>query len=208
MILFRAAFISYDGVSADYARWQATRVAIGELPQGQIIGFAVLDRRRTTRPEPASALGNVLSGFPVSTAAGLLSSFADGIDASKAPVSRLARVAPPDGMVGAFDDAAEIHHRHTIGKIANHQQIVRNAETSAPEIFLEIDRQIENLRLDREIERRYRFVANHELGARRTSDLTTRFIAVRHRYGSFARKGAPIPQVQSEPYCHPQTSSQ
>jgi hypothetical protein len=42
---------------------------------------------------------------------------------------------------------------------------VRNEEISEPEIFLEIDQQIEILRLDRAIERRYRFVANHKLGA-------------------------------------------
>jgi hypothetical protein len=44
-------------------------------------------------------------------------------------------------------------HEHAIGKIANHRQIVRNEEISEPEIFLEIDQRIENLRLDRGIER-------------------------------------------------------
>jgi hypothetical protein len=53
-------------------------------------------------------------------------------------------------MVGAFDDAEKIHHEHAIGKIANHRQIVRNEEINEPELFLKIDQQIENLRLDRE----------------------------------------------------------
>src|SRR5258708_34239803 len=50
--------------------------------------------------------------------------------------------------VGNLDDAAKIHHRHTVGNMLDHSETVRNEKVSQPEFLLKILQQIDDLRLD------------------------------------------------------------
>src|SRR5262245_60133222 len=49
----------------------------------------------------------------------------------------------------------------------DHAEIVADEEVSEAEVVPQLHEQVEDLRLDRDVERRYRFVANQELGLHR-----------------------------------------
>ena len=63
-----------------------------------------------------------------------------------------------------LDDAAEIHHRDTAADMFDDAQIVRNEEIGQLEFLLQILHQVQDLRLDRHVERGNRFVGDDELG--------------------------------------------
>ncbi len=60
-------------------------------------------------------------------------------------------------------DPAQIHDRHAIADMPDDRQIVGDEEIGQPEIVLQILEQIDDLRLNRDVERRDRFVANDEV---------------------------------------------
>ena len=62
-----------------------------------------------------------------------------------------------------FDDAAQMHHRDAVGNVLDHGKIVRNENVGQAEPPLQVAQQIEDLRADRDIERRDRLVADDEL---------------------------------------------
>src|SRR5262249_3301328 len=62
-----------------------------------------------------------------------------------------------------LDDAAEMHHRNAVGNVLHHPEIVRNEYVSQPKPPLQVAQEIEHLRADGDIERRYRLVADDEL---------------------------------------------
>ena len=70
-------------------------------------------------------------------------------------------------LVGIFDDAAEIHDGDTVADVLDHRQIVRDEQIGQAELALQIHQQIEDLRLDRDVERGNRLVADDELGLQR-----------------------------------------
>ena len=61
-----------------------------------------------------------------------------------------------------FDHFAEIHHQHAVGDVADDVEVVADEEIGQAEFALEIGQQIEHLRLDRFVERRDRFVEDHQ----------------------------------------------
>ena len=63
-----------------------------------------------------------------------------------------------------LDGMAEVHHQNIVGDITNDAEIVRNEQISKAEFLLQICKKIENLCLDRDIERRYRLIRHHQLG--------------------------------------------
>ena len=63
-----------------------------------------------------------------------------------------------------LDNAAEIHDRNAIGDVAHDREIVRNEQIGELQLPLEILQQVDDLRLNRDVERRHRFVAHHEAG--------------------------------------------
>ena len=63
-----------------------------------------------------------------------------------------------------LDDAAEMHHRDTVGNVLHHCEIVRNEYVGQPKPPLQVAQEIEHLCADGDIERRYRLVADDELG--------------------------------------------
>ncbi|MFN5407996.1 ATP-binding cassette domain-containing protein, partial [Bradyrhizobium sp.] len=74
------------------------------------------------------------------------------------------RPVPDLRVAAALDDAAEIHHQHAVGEIADDGQIVRDEQQRQIETLLQLGEQVEDLRLHREIERRHRLVADDEVG--------------------------------------------
>ena len=59
-----------------------------------------------------------------------------------------------------FDDATDIHHGEPIGDVLDDAEIVRDEEIADTEILLQILQQVEDLRLDRDVERGYRLVGD------------------------------------------------
>ena len=62
-----------------------------------------------------------------------------------------------------LDDPAEIHHRDAVGDVLHHREIVRDEDVGEAEPVLQIAQQIDDLRPDRDVERRDRLVADDEL---------------------------------------------
>ena len=63
----------------------------------------------------------------------------------------------------ALDDAAEIHDRDAVADMLHHAEIVADEEIGQAEIALQLHEQIDDLRLDRDVERRDGFIADDEL---------------------------------------------
>jgi hypothetical protein len=62
-----------------------------------------------------------------------------------------------------FDDLAEVHHRHARGDVLHHRQVVSDKDIGQAEAPLQVLQQVDDLRLDRDVERRHRLVADDEL---------------------------------------------
>ena len=61
-------------------------------------------------------------------------------------------------------DPAEVHHRNAVAHVADDREIVRDEEVGEPQLALQVGEQIEDLRPDRDVERRDRLVADDEVG--------------------------------------------
>src|SRR5262245_17768578 len=64
--------------------------------------------------------------------------------------------------VGDFRDPAEIHHRDAVGAVAHHREVVRDEQVRELKPFLQVLEQVDDLALDRDVERRHRLVADDE----------------------------------------------
>ena len=62
-----------------------------------------------------------------------------------------------------LDDAAEIHHRDAVGDVTHDREVVRDEEIGQLEVSLELFEQIDDLRPNRNVERRDRLVADDEV---------------------------------------------
>ena len=60
---------------------------------------------------------------------------------------------------------AQVHHQHVVRDMPHHGQIVRDKEVSEPQFVLQIRQQIQNLCLNRHVERRNGLVGHHQLRA-------------------------------------------
>ena len=69
--------------------------------------------------------------------------------------------------LGRLDDPAEIHDRDAVADMLDHRQIVGDEDIGEAEPRLEVDQQIEDLRLDRDVEGRDRLVGDDQLGLER-----------------------------------------
>ena len=52
-----------------------------------------------------------------------------------------------------LDDLAEIHDRNAVADVLDHPQIVRDEQIGEPELLLQIEQHVQDLRLDRDVER-------------------------------------------------------
>ena len=65
--------------------------------------------------------------------------------------------------VGELDGLAEVHHHHPVGDVAHDVEVVGDEDVREPELFLQVLEQVEDLRLNRDVERRDGLVAEDEL---------------------------------------------
>src|SRR5215207_2305437 len=62
-----------------------------------------------------------------------------------------------------LDDRAEIHHRHPRADVLDDRQVVRDEDVGEAELSLQVLEKVDHLRLDRDVERRDRLVADDQL---------------------------------------------
>src|ERR1700682_147514 len=61
-----------------------------------------------------------------------------------------------------LDDDAEIHHGDAVGDVLHDREVVRDKDVSGAKPVLQVTQQVQNLRTDRDIQRRYRLVTDDE----------------------------------------------
>ena len=68
-----------------------------------------------------------------------------------------------DALLGSvLDGEAEIHHQHVVRDVLHHREIVRDEQIGKAELLLEVEQQIEHLRLHRNVQRRYRLIGDQQ----------------------------------------------
>ena len=92
--------------------------------------------------------------------------------------------------VRGLDDGAEIHHRDAVGDVLDHREVVRDENIGKPEPLLQVPQQVEDLRTDRDVERRDRLVADDQfrLDRERARDRDALALAAGKFVGVAARK--------------------
>ena len=65
---------------------------------------------------------------------------------------------------GQLHDVAQVHDRDAMRDLPNDGEIVCDEQVGDPELLLEIAQEVEDLGLDRDVERRHGLVADDELG--------------------------------------------
>ena len=73
------------------------------------------------------------------------------------------RIVEYRGARSDLDDLAEIHHRHAVRHAFDHGHVVRDEQIGQAHARLQIKHQVDDLRLDRHVERRDRFVGDDQL---------------------------------------------
>jgi len=61
-----------------------------------------------------------------------------------------------------LDGTAEIQDQHCVGEMPHHVQIVRDEHQREPEFVAKVHQQVQDLRLDRDVERRDRLVGDQD----------------------------------------------
>ena len=64
--------------------------------------------------------------------------------------------------VGVLDHLAGVHHRHVVRRLRDHPEVVGDEQDAHPRLFLQLLDQVEDLRLDRHVERGGRLVGDQE----------------------------------------------
>ena len=65
--------------------------------------------------------------------------------------------------VAFFHQVTQIHHAHAVGNVPNDAHVVRHKQVRQPALALQLLQQVDNLRLNRHIQRRHRLVAHDNL---------------------------------------------
>ena len=63
-----------------------------------------------------------------------------------------------------FDDLAEVHDRDALAEVLHNGQVVGDEEICEVELGSQVRKQVQDLGLDRDVERRDGFVADDEVG--------------------------------------------
>src|SRR5206468_1968753 len=113
-----------------------------------------------------------------------------GVRVLRAPEQRASR--------GELHDPAEVHHGDTMADMFDHREIVRDKKVREIELALEIDEQVDDLSLYRDIERRHRLVANDELGPRRKRTRDPEALALSP--GKLVRISRPLVGAQADSF--------
>ena len=80
-----------------------------------------------------------------------------------APVYGMPRVRVELLVGGELDDLAEVHHRDPVAHVPHDRQVVRDEDQRQAQVALQLAQQVEDLRLDRDVERRDRLVGHDHL---------------------------------------------
>jgi hypothetical protein len=67
--------------------------------------------------------------------------------------------------IADLDDLAEVHHRHPVGHVAHHRQVVGDEQIGEVAFALQVLEQVDHAGLDRHVERRDRLVETMKLGS-------------------------------------------
>ena len=63
-----------------------------------------------------------------------------------------------------FDDSTHVHHGDAVADVPNHTQVMGDEQIGQIELLLELPEQVQNRRLNGDVERRYRLVGDDQLG--------------------------------------------
>ena len=63
-----------------------------------------------------------------------------------------------------LDDAPDIHHGDPFADVLDHAQVVRDEEIREPEPVLQFEQEVEDLGLDRHVQRRHGLVGDDQAG--------------------------------------------
>ena len=88
-----------------------------------------------------------------------------------------------------LDELADIHHRDAVGDVAHHREVVGDEQEGELQPRLQLEQQVQHLRLDRDVERGDRLVGHHQprIGGERAGDADALALAAaRRRAGSGA----------------------
>ena len=66
--------------------------------------------------------------------------------------------------IGFLDYLAQIHYGYAIGNVFDHGEVVSDEQIREAELLLKLPEEIQYLRLYRNVESRYGFIAHDELG--------------------------------------------
>src|SRR6185295_12722183 len=83
-----------------------------------------------------------------------------------------------------------------VGDVVDYREIVADEHQREAELLLQILEQVQNLRLDRHVERRDRFVADHHVGPEREGTRDADALALAAREG--VRVAAELPAVEAD----------
>src|SRR5688572_21417439 len=72
------------------------------------------------------------------------------------PINRIA--------LGNFHDFAQIHDGYPVADMLDHPQVMRDKQVGQMHLLLQLLQEIDDLRLNRNVQRRYRFIADDKLG--------------------------------------------
>src|ERR1700730_1946132 len=67
---------------------------------------------------------------------------------------------------GYLDDFAQIHDRNPVAHVPDNREVMRNENVGQPELLLKVGQQVENLRLDRNVQSRDGLVRDDQLGSK------------------------------------------
>ena len=65
--------------------------------------------------------------------------------------------------VALLDDLAEVHHRHPVGDLGHHAEVVGDEHDRHAELLLQLPQQLQDLRLGGDVQRRRRLVGDQQL---------------------------------------------
>ena len=163
----QAAFATTPFSESVSAKWQAARwpgaisrsgggsrpAAIRRVAAARVEGAAGRRVAPGRRPRPAGGCARAAAQARIGHRA----------PPRAAPRCRGAAARRRAPSVGAeLDDAADIHHRDTVGDVLDDREVVRDEEVGEVELVLQVLQQVERLRLHRDVERRDRLVGDDE----------------------------------------------
>ncbi len=80
---------------------------------------------------------------------------------------RMGRVVVDVVHLPDLDDLAQVHHRHPVGDVPDHRQVVGDEQVGQRQLGLELVQQVDDAGLDRDVQRRDRLVQHDQLRLQR-----------------------------------------